>query len=176
MTPRMRTSATNCAAAWVLVAAFGACQEGSPCKTGTWRATLTRPRGFVASCSPASSYDGPCTLVLTLTVVQTVSGGYLSSVEHTPIDPATGQSLPGYVQRWNGVAFEDDAFTYRLPGQEWVDCNGTRTARTVEYGVDATVSSDCSEVVGTAWTEPADPCEASSGRWEVPITFENVAE
>lgn len=168
------TFATARAVAWMLLVAC-ACDDGedrSNCTTGTWHATLTRPGEHVVPCGS----DGQITEDLTLTVVEIEAGGTLCSLETAPNDPPPGEACRGYVQRWNGDPFQEGTFTYVLPAQEWVDCNATRTSVTVNFGIDATVSADCSKIVGTAWQEPADRCDAGSGRWQAPITFEKVSE
>jgi hypothetical protein len=168
------TLATTCAAVWALLGAC-ACDGGGDrlaCTTGTWRATLTSPDESVVSCGT----NGQLRQDLTLAVVELEAGGYLSSVTHTPADPPPGQACDGFIQRWNGGAFQEAVFAYFVPTEEWVDCNGTKTTVTVTFGIDATVSTDCSQIVGTAWLEPADPCDAASGRWQASITFEEVVE
>jgi len=153
----------------------GACDPGegrSTCTTGTWRATLTSPYEDTARCAA----DGQITQDLTLTVVELEAGGYLCSLETAPNDPPLSEACRGYVQRWNGDPFQEGTFTYVLPAREWVDCNAMKTAVTVTFGIDATISADCARIVGTAWQEPADWCDAGSGRWDAPITFVKVSE
>jgi hypothetical protein len=139
---------------------------------GVWTATITHPEEqFRASCV----VDNTVTQVVTMTVTPDDAGGYAIEVETTNnVDPDTGECFT-YTDQWPGGTFEPGTFTVTKQAEEQHDCGDGTTSITVTFGFEGTLNADCTQIVGTSWKEPADPCNPDSGRWEQSgVTFHKV--